>query len=809
MTTAVISLSVRRATPRITHTMPAISRQRHRAGNLPAGLTSFVGRRRETAEIKRLFRESRLVSLTGVGGAGKTRLALHVAGELQRAFHDGIWFVELAALDDEALLSQTIARTLGLQDRSARWTTHALAEYLADRELLLVLDNCEHLREACAVLTDMVLRHAPRMRVLATSRQPLGLTGEYIFRVPTMSVPAAGGLPPLESLSQYEAVGLFTARANAVRPDFELNEENAESVVQVCQRLDGLPLAIELAAARLRALSIAEIAERIENRYALLNAGSPGEFPRHQTLRALIDWSHDLCTEEERSMWARLSVFSGGFDLAAAEAVRGESGNESSSLLDTISALVDKSIVIAEERQGHTRYRMLEIIREYGVERLRELGLETELRDRHLAYFARVVADARAAWFGPDQVSVLAAVLEQHSNIRAALDGCLAEPGRAETGLAMTGGLWFLWLATGQTTEGRRWLERLLDLEPRPSSARVRALWVCAYLCVLQEDVPAAERLIGECREQAEQLCDHEALAWAEGLSGMTAMSQGRLATARRHLESALTAHKRCDNGIGVLDVTFYLGATTALEGHATQAAQLCEEALAMCDARGERWLKSYLLWDLGLVAWELGDSERAAAAGREALQLARMFDEQWAIAFCIELLAWTAHADQQPKRAARLLGSAEGIWRRVGAPLFGMQHLVDRHRRCLDGVQQQLGEGAFGAGFSAGMTMDSDSVTGFALEEEAPAARRSAGVVPDVVLTRREMEVAALVSEGLSNRQIAATLVISQRTAEAHVGHILGKLGFCSRSQVAAWVASVRAFEAGRSTTTDPADQH
>lgn len=778
-----------------------------RAGNLPAQLTSFVGRRREVAEIRRLLSESRLVTLTGVGGAGKTRLSLRVAGDLRRAFPDGVWFVELAALDDHALLTQTIASTLGVRDRTARWPVSALAEYLSDKHMLLVLDNCEHLRTACAVLTDTVLRAAPTLRVLATSRQALGLTGEHIFQVPTLSVPDADRHPPPAALHQYEAVSLFLDRATAVKPSFVLTEANAETVARVCQRLDGLPLAIELTAVRLRALSVDEVLERLEDRYRLLTAGSPGVLPRHQTLRALIDWSYGLCSEQERAVWAALSAFSGGFDLPAAEAVCAiddltestvpDTTVPDSTVLDTLATLVDKSILIADEHGGRIRYHMLETIREYGRGRLRESGTEPAVRERHRDHFEQLVEQARAEWCGPGQQRWMARILREHNNIRSVLDYSLTEPGQAEAGLKIAGALWFFWIATGLTAEGRRWLERLLELETAPSTWRNRALWVCAYLCILQEDIARAEPRIAECRRAAEQHGDAESVAWAVQLCGMAAMSVGELAKARAQLEDGLARHYACRDDIGTVDVCFYLVAVMALLGEPHRAASLCEETLARCDSQGERWLKSYMLWDLGLVAWQLGDCTRAAASGRDGLRLAREFNEQWAIAFCVELLAWAAHAELRHRRAAYLLGCADSIWHRIGAPLFGMRHLLRYHEQCTSGARGMLGAAAFEAEFGKGKQTSLDQAISAALEESKAPAGHATGEANGAVLTPREIEVAGLIAEGLSNKAVAAKLVIAQRTVEAHVEHILDKLGFSSRTQVAAWVV-----EMGRSAT-------
>ncbi|MQA61392.1 MAG: hypothetical protein GEU86_07815 [Actinophytocola sp.] len=776
--------------------MPA-SKPPGRAGNLPAELTTFIGRRREIAEIKRLLSVSRLVTLTGVGGAGKTRLSLRTAADLQRAFADGVWLVELAALEDQALLTQTIATTLGIHDRTARWPAPALAEYLADKRLLLVLDNCEHLRSACAVLADTVLRAAEGLHILATSRQALGLTGEHIYQVPTMSMPSGDRMPPPDALGQYEAVNLFVDRAVAVQPGFAVTEANSETIVRACQRLDGLPLAIELTAVRLRALGLDELLERLEDRFRLLTAGSPGALPRHQTLRALIDWSSELCSPQERTLWERLSVFSGGFDLHAAEAICAGGEVVEQDILDLLADLVDKSIVIAEEHEGRQRYRLLETIRQYGLERLRASGTEKEFRQRHRDYFANLTEQALIEWLSPTQGQWLADLLREHNNLRAAFDFCFTEPGQADIGLRMTGAMWFFWIATGLTSEGRRWLERGLELTEEPSSARSRALWVCGYLCTIQEDIATAEPMMAECSAAAEQMDDAIASAWAVQLRGMVAMSEGDLRSARVCLEDGLNRHRANANPLGVLDSSFYLVAVTALLGDLDKAVELCEEAIELCDSRQERWLKSYMLWDLGLVAWQQGDLVRAAESGRDGLRLARESNEQWVIAFCFEILAWAAGGEGKPARAARLLGAADRLWRRIGAPLFGMRHLVTCHEEQTAAVRAALGAKAFDTEFERGTVISTDDAIAYALDERERVPEGTGAARGDTSLTKRELEVAELIAQGLSNKEIAAKLVISRRTAEAHVEHILGKLAFSSRAQVAAWVAEQRGVEA------------
>jgi predicted ATPase/DNA-binding NarL/FixJ family response regulator len=763
------------------------SKGTRRPGNLPAELTSFVGRRREIADVKRLLTRSRLVTLTGSGGGGKTRLALRVAAGAQRTFPDGAWFVDLAALTDEGLLAQTIASTLGLNDRTSRWPTPQLTEYLGDKRLLLILDSCEHLCDSCAVFAQTVLQSAPGVHILGTSRQALGLTGEHLFNVPSLAVPASDRTLAPETVGQYEAVNLFLERAGAVQPRLELTHANCQAIVRVCQRLEGIPLAIEMAVTHLRALSVEQVLERLEDRFRFLTVGDPAAQPRHQTLRALIDWSSDLCTEQERLMWSRLSVFRGGFDLRAAESVCFDENVSGCTVADLLLSLVDKSVVITEEQDGQLRYRLLEMSRQHGLEGLGEAETE-DVRLRHKDHFAHLVEQAWTECLGPHQEQWLTLLLREHHNIRAALEFSLTHPDHHEAGLRMTGSLWFFWIATGRTSEGRRWLERGLRLSTAQSRSRARALWVCGYLCIIQEDLDAAQPLIAEYERHVGHLVRAHPASNLQ-LRGMAAMSEGRLAQARTLLNQALDQYRSREDPTGILDSCFYLVAVTALLEDPRWARDLCEHALELCDSYGERWLKSYLTWDLGLVAWQQGDSARAAACGRDALRLARAFDEQWVIAFGIEILAWTANSDREHLRAARLFGAADSIWRRIGAPMLGMRHLISCHEQCKQQVRQLIGDETFDGEFHTGAQMTVHQAVAYALGEELHE-RRKRTHTSDLGLTTRETEVAGLVARGMSNKAIAAELVIAQRTAEAHVEHILTKLGFSSRAQIAAWAA-------------------
>ncbi|MGW5162391.1 ATP-binding protein, partial [Nonomuraea wenchangensis] len=442
------------------------------AGSLPAELNSFVGRRREIAEVKRLLGEGRLVTLAGVGGVGKSRLALRVAFDLRRAYHDGVWLVELAALESAELLVATVMAALGIQDSASRPSLEVLAAHLRDRRTLVVLDNCEHLLDPCAALADRLVRAAPGLRILATSRQALGVTGEQVLQVPTLAVPEAAEAGARAD-GQTDAVRLFAERARAVLPGFEITDANREAVARVCRRLDGIPLAIELAAVRLRALSVEQLLERLDDRFRLLTTGARTAMPRQQTLRSLIDWSHALCTEQERLLWSRLSVFSGGLDLEAAEQVCSGGGIPPEDVMDLVGGLVDKSVLAREEHRQSVRYRLLETIRQYGRERLRESGEEAELRARHRVYFRDLALRARRGWYGPDQVAWFARLRADHGNLRTALDSALPSgspasspytPGPEGTrdGLVLATALCFQWIAAGALREGRAWLARLL-----------------------------------------------------------------------------------------------------------------------------------------------------------------------------------------------------------------------------------------------------------------------------------------------------------------------------------------------------------
>ncbi|MBN6050950.1 tetratricopeptide repeat protein [Nonomuraea sp. RK-328] len=755
------------------------------AAGLPAELTSFVGRRHDIAEVKRLLAGSRLVTLVGVGGVGKSRLALRVAAEVQRAFRDGVCLVELAALESPGVLAQAMIEHLHIVDHSSREPVEVLAEHLRGRQTLMVLDNCEHLRHDCAVLAATLVRAAPGLRILATSRQALGAAGEQTMVVPALPVPRTNGTrPTAEPAERFDAMRLFAERARAVMPDFEITDDNRETVARICRGLDGIPLAIELAAVRLRVISADQLLARLEDRFGLLTTGSRARLPRQQTLRALIDYSHALCTDQERLLWARLSVFSGSVDLEAAEHVCSGDGIAAEEIVDVVIGLVEKSILLREEHGPMVRFRLMETIRQYGRDRLRESGEEAELRRRHRAWYVDLATRMHHEWFSPAQVTWYQRMRLEHDNVRSVLDHCLSEPGEAQEGLALAAALRFYWIAADAPREARRWLDDLLAADPAPSPARLWALGVDARIAVLQSDFAVAADLLKEYRALGRVLGDDTAQGAAAYVGGLAALLQSELPEAETLLGEALACGRAVGDDMLVANALIYLGTTRSLLGRAAEAVESFEECLSLCETRDERWFRSYTLWTYGIELWKQGDTRRAEEMERAAIRLKEPFKDPLGIALCAEALAWMAAGEGDGRRAATLLGGLEEIRRGFGGPLFGSLSVY--HEACEEAARATVGARPFETAFRKGKGMTSAELVAYALRDPRREDERRSESSP---LTQREMEIARLVARGMSNKAIAASLVIAQRTAEGHVENILSKLGFSSRVQIAAWV--------------------
>jgi predicted ATPase/DNA-binding CsgD family transcriptional regulator len=754
-------------------------------------MTSFVGRREATTELKRTLADSRLVTLTGVGGVGKSRLALHVARGLRRIFRDGVSLVELAKVEDPSQVHQAVAVALGLRDQSARDLTTVLVDYLADKHMLLVFDNCEHLLDVCGTLMDTLLSAAPGLRMLATSREPLTIRAEHVWPVSPLAVPADPA--PAEDLPRehrrYEALALFEDRAAAVLPGFELGPETLPEAAQLCRRLDGVPLAIELAAVRARSLSVAQILSRLEDRFQLLNVGSRVGLPRHRTLRATVDWSFDLCTEEERTVWARCSVFAGDFDLDAAEYVCADDGLGVHGVFRGVAGLVDKSLLVPEQGRRSARYRMLETIRQYGHEKLVAADEIDSVRRRHRDYYLRLAQRSDQDSGGPKQADWGERLRAERPDLVAALDYCCTTPGEARTGLRMCSALWFFWIACGYIRDGRYWLDRMLALDTEPSPVRARALWTNGWVAILQGDTAGGLALLEECRVIAGRIGDETALSHGIQLTGAARLWDNDPARGAELLDHALVRHRAAGAWTAPALITLGMrGMSAAFLDRHDEAIAFCEDCCTMCGRFGEQWARSWSMWMLGVTSWVLGTPVEAIRRLRESLRFKQVLSDQLGIAFCIEAFGWLAASGGDARRAAVLFGVTARMWEMIGRPLFGYRSLLDWSDEANRRITAELDEQSYQDARRFGAELTTEAAIAYALGDDLPRAAKRRRAGPDDALTKRELEVVELVTAGMTNREIAANLVIATRTAEAHIEHILSKLGFTSRTQIAAW---------------------
>lgn len=666
-------------------------------GNLPLELDAFVGRSAELAGLARALAAGRLVTVTGAGGVGKSRLAARAAARATP--RDGVWWAELAPLHEPELVEYAVMEALGAADHTTRLPREALVEHLADRQLLLVLDGFEHLVDACAALVVELLRRAPRLRVLAVGRRPLAVAGERLF--------------PLAPLGRDEAVRLLVDRA--ARQGQQVRD--CAQVRELCRRLDGIPLAVELAAGRLRALSPGQLLERLDDRFRLLTGGDRNALPRHRTLRTAIGWSHELCTPAERLLWARLSVFAQTFDLEAAEYVCSGDGLDADDVLDVLSELLAQSVVAREETPAGVRYRMLDTVRAYGADWLAAMGDAARLRRRHRDWYMGLATWCELDWFSPRQAEVAARVEAELPNLRTALEHCLADPDEAHLGQYLAGSLWFCWVGCGRLSEGRHWLERCVELESDYEQSRLKALWVLGYVAVLQGDTVAAPAALQECRAEAERVGNPTALAYAEHRTGCLALVTDDMPRAETLLRSALARYRE----IGELNSNVLMGQvelamTLAFLGDLPEAVRLCEDVRRVCEDHGERWARSYALYVLAYAAWRAGDPGRARELLADCLGHAHVFHDLLGSVLSIELLALVTAAQGDPAEAAVLQGAAGRLWPSVGLPLFGSAHFNAPHELCETTARQALGDERYEQCVREGARLDGEAAVGRAL---------------------------------------------------------------------------------------------
>ncbi|MFJ3203600.1 ATP-binding protein [Streptomyces sp. NPDC086989] len=695
------------------------SDRRGTCGNLPSELSRFVGRGAELTEVGRLLEASRLVTVTGVGGVGKSRLALAVAREAaeraQERHCDGVWLAELSCVRDPALLEPTLAESLGLTDHTTRPPRTVLAEHLAERRLLLVVDGYEQLVDETAELVRELLLRSPGLRVLAAGRRPLDLRGERTF--------------PLAPPGPDEALELLADRASDADPGFTVTAANRAALVELCARLDGIPLALELAAGRLRSLSPEQVLTRLEDRFALLTGTARGVLPRHRALRTAIGWSHELCTAQERLLWARLSVFAGHFDLDAAEYVCAGPDLPVGSVPDVLGELLAQSLLAREETAAGVRYRMLETVRTYGAGWLESLGDASRLRRRHRDWYTGLATWCELDWFSPRQQEMAALVEAELPNLRLALECCLDEPDELHLGQYLAGTLWFYWAGCGRLTEGRYWLDR--SLEPGASASehvgsRLKALWVLGYVAALQGDRVASMSALYECRDAAARSGNAVASAYAVHRLGCLALVSDDMARAGELLGAALEQYRETGElNSNVLMCQVELAMALAFQGDLAGALSLCREVRDICEEHGERWTKAYALYVLAFAALDAGDTAGARLLLTECVTVNHVFRDLVGLVLAVELLALVTAAEGHPAEAAVLQGAAEPMWDGVGLQLFGSAYFNAPRLMCRERAGEVLGAERYEACARHGRALSLDELVERALRgpEPVPAA--------------------------------------------------------------------------------------
>jgi predicted ATPase/DNA-binding CsgD family transcriptional regulator len=750
-------------------------------GNLPVELSSFVGRERELSEIKRLLQLAPAITLTGPGGIGKTRLALRAARKLARHFPDGVFLVELAEVERPDLVAYVLARSLRVQERRGEAIEDAVIAHLAERRALLVLDNCEHLLDASRRLVASVVSSCERVRVLCTSRERLEVPGEAVVVLDALDVPADG--QPLSGLAEVDALRLLVDRAVAVAPGFALTDENA---AEICRRLDGLPLAIELAAVRLASMTAEDLRERLDDRLRLLAAARGIGPERSQTLRATVDWSYELLSDEERMLWRRVSVFAGSFGLEAAEDVCSGAGLERGRIVELVGSLVGKSILTMVRGGRRGRYRLLETLRLYGAQRLAEAGEDADLARRHAAFYAeRVSGGERPWWARPQQQESFEALDAEWANVAAALDFLTPD---GETGLRMAADLWLYWLVRGHYRAGIGRLEALLAHEPAATPTRAMALWALAFLIqgTGTHAPPRALSALEEARRVAEATGRDRELAYALHGLALVHLRLGRVELAGGFATQSHELMLRADDPTGLVIVVYAL-ATVASARRSPDARRLATEALEGSERTGNAMIRGLANGMLGTIEWLGGDLPAAEARLEEAVRIQDAIGHRWGMLTSLAGLAWVAGSRGRMERASLLLGAGAALSHELGITLFPYAQV--HHDACEAAARAALGEARHRAAWERGFALDREQVVAAALEASRPAPAATAAHDADD-LSARELEVARLVADGLSNPAIAAALFVSVATVKTHVSHILSKLGLESRVQVAGWIA-------------------
>jgi predicted ATPase/class 3 adenylate cyclase/DNA-binding CsgD family transcriptional regulator len=776
--------------------------------NLPIEMTSFLGREAELTKLKELVGKNHLVTISGTGGLGKTRIALHLAAELIDTYADGVWLVELAALSDPSLVAQAVATSIGVREVPGTLLLQTLTAHLQVRSCLIVLDNCEHLITECASLCEHLLGKCPGLTILATSRERIGTPGERLWRMAPLGLPPAAARVPINDLMESEAVRLFVDRAWPNLAPSEVDEGNYATILQICRRLDGIPLAIELAAARAKVMTVDELLARLHDRFRLLTGGRTA-MERHQTLRATVDWSYELLEANERKLYRRLSVFAGGFGMADVEAICSGDGVEPAEIIELLERLVDKSLAIPVELgDREAPMRMLGTLQQYARERLVESGEAEGYLRRHADYFLQRAEHANDEHDSGEHSGWLDRLERDHDNLRAALESSQAVS--ADLNLRLASALVGLWDARGYLTEGRDWLMRALDAWPEETALRAEALGAVGWLEHRVGDFDHAAGHLEDSIRIARATHQREVLARSLRNLALLRVLQGQSEPAQPLVGEAIAVAEALGDRQGTAGALLVQALVAYFQGDVEPARQYAEASLAQHRELGDEKVAAFLLACLATLELDHGAEATARSNLRESLEISRQLHEKVDVAFVLESCARLAVARSEPAHALNLAGAAASVRASVGAlaapPWSAMVELT------LKPARLALGEGASEAAWREGGGWTLDEAIDRALEwleagqdgtpvvqelgapagtaDGARGARVEMGTVAEV-LTKREREIAALVGRGLRNREIATKLYIAPRTVDAHVEHIRNKLDFHSRAQIAAWAAS------------------
>ena len=761
---------------------------------VPRFTTSFIGREREVAELVDGLRSRRFVCLTGPGGVGKTRLTARCIPSSGPLFEHGVVWVDAVGIVASSDLRVRVADAVGVRDAKAA-SPETLKNALRGRRTLLVLDGCEGLDDSSRIFIEALLDSSDTLSILATTRRALHVDGGVVVLLAPLTVPPseyelAGALVRVEDIARYEAIRLLVDRARLVRPHYELTSTNARSVVALCRRLDGLPLAIELAASWVRAMSVDQIIRRMETSPDFPRAGTSNIAPRHRTLTSLIAGTFELCTPREQALWARMSVFSESFDLTAVEAVCSGPPLDKADLLDAIASLVDQSVVVVDDNSGDSRYRLLRLTREYGSTKLQDAE---EIRSRHLQHFDKLMSGYVEHWSGPGEIGLLSNLRADYGNITDAIEEGLRRSETADASARMATDLWGFWFATGRLTEGRSILDRVIGSSRLRATSveRIRALYYNSYLSLLQDDAASAHALHAAASVSGTGQ-GHDGLnkGLRLELDVLIGLSLEIDLVPTESLATAISIFEQADDpraSTMFMDAVSISVLFAALDGQSDYAQELGARGLAVSKRKKDIIWRAYIEYSLGVDAWV---QQSFRTAHKRALFGLRTSPDQLLVTHCIELLAWCASSQANFPLAARLFGAADRRWDKAGGQFSGFTGLSRVRDECLTVVRRALKREEFAGEYRSGYRMTVEEVAEIDAEtyDKTGAARHKQDASP---LTSREQEVANLIAEGLSNREIARTLTISPRTAESHVDHILTKLDVSSRTQIAAWVLS------------------